>query len=66
MGHESMTVAEAVWKRIKLGAVTYRNLERWVRLQWPRIQPAAIESAVGELSRHKFIECHEGLWKVKA
>lgn len=44
--------------------MTYANLVRWVRLQWPRIVPDAIDHAVSQLHRMQFIECVDQRWRV--
>lgn len=44
--------------------MTYETLQRWVRIQWPRIQPAAIDHALTRLSRAQFIECRNRKWSV--
>lgn len=44
--------------------MTIEHLQRWVRLQWPRILPEAVEATVAQLSRLNFIECRRGKWRI--
>lgn len=59
-----MHLANVILFRIAEAPVTYQQLKRWVRLQWPRILPDAIDHALGGLARLQFVECVNGRWRV--
>lgn len=45
--------------------MSYEVLQRWVRIQWPRIMPAAIDAALTTLARSQFIECRaDRKWRI--
>jgi hypothetical protein len=50
--------------RIADGPISYQGLMRLFCHRFPRILPDAVECAIAQLHRLKFIECHRGKWRV--
>ncbi len=50
--------------RIADGPISYWGLQRLLCHRFPRLLPDAIDNALGQLRRLKFIECYEGKWRV--